>query len=47
MEVDPLVVNEMARNRQVTEKVIFMYMSFVHYECRKYTKEYESDILDA
>ena len=37
------MVIEMAQNRQVTEKVVFMYMSFVCYEFRKYTKEYESD----
>jgi len=43
----PFVFNEMAQIRQVTEKVVLMYMSFVRYEFRKYTKEYESDILDA
>lgn len=33
--------------RQVTEKAVFMYMSFVCYEFRKDTKDYERDILDA
>jgi hypothetical protein len=41
------VFNEMAQIRQVAEKVVPMYMSFVRYEFRKYTQEYESDDLDA
>jgi hypothetical protein len=43
----PFVFNEMAQIRQVAEKVVPMYMSFVRYEFRKYTQEYESDDLDA